>query len=63
MAIETGFVALAGKTFERQQEKAEKRSLIFCFAKTFLSPHLSIVLLKRDTCNPFPLLFSGDVLL
>ena len=64
MPIESELVALAGKTFDRERQKAEQRSLIFCFGKTFLCPHLSIVLLERDTCiNLFPVLFSGNVLL
>ena len=64
MPIESELVALAGKTFDRERQKAEQRSLIFCFGKTFLCPHLSTVfLLERDTCNLFPVLFSGNVLL
>ena len=49
MTIETGLVVNAGKTFDRQQQEAEKRSLIFCFGKTFLGADLRMVLLKRNT--------------
>ena len=45
------FWDLGRKTFDRQQQKAEKRSLIFCFRKTFLCPDLRIVSFKGGHLN------------